>query len=191
MSHWTCPLTQFGVKMNTIFDNQALRRIDESLMRWVQKNCRNRISNPLMIVMTHLGGGVIWCVWAGWFCLHPDTRQLGICCYVSFWAAWIISSQLLKRLFGRPRAYDAMDDVEPLVARPKDLAFPSTHAADAFSVAVLILITRPPQEGLIAMILAVLTGYSRIHVGVHYLTDVIGGAVFGSLCAVVCYAILL
>ncbi|HAB93496.1 MAG TPA: hypothetical protein DCF49_01820 [Lachnospiraceae bacterium] len=25
-----------------------------------------------------------------------------------------------------------------------------------------------------------------MHVGVHYLTDVIGGAVFGSLCAVVC-----
>ena len=77
------------------------------------------------------------------------------------------------------------------MARPRDLAFPSTHAADAFSVAVLILITRPPQEGLIVMILAVLTGYSRIHVGVHYLTDVIGGAVFGSLCAVVCYAVML
>ena len=177
--------------MSTIFDNPRLRQMDESLMRIVQSRCRNRVSNFFMIVMTYLGGGVIWCVWAGWFCLHPDTRQLGICCYVSFWAAWIISSQLLKRLFGRPRAYDAMDDVEPLVARPKDLAFPSTHAADAFSVAVLILITRPPQEGLIAMILAVLTGYSRIHVGVHYLTDVIGGAVFGSLCAVVCYAILL
>ena len=177
--------------MSTIFDNPTLRRLDEGLMRWVLQHCRNKISNPLMIIMTHMGGGVIWCVWAGWFCFHPDTRQLGICCYVSFWSAWIISSQLLKRLFGRPRAYDAMDDVEPLVARPKDLAFPSTHAADAFSVAVLILITRPPQEGLIAMILAVLTGYSRIHVGVHYLTDVIGGAVFGSLCAVVCYAILL
>jgi undecaprenyl-diphosphatase len=84
-----------------------------------------------------------------------------------------------------------MEDVVPLVARPKDLAFPSTHAADAFSVAVIILLARSPVEGFIAMALAILTGYSRIHVGVHYLTDVIGGAVFGSLCAGVCYALLI
>ena len=177
--------------MSTIFDNPRLRQMDESLMRFVQSRCRNRVSNILMIIMTYLGGGVIWCVWAGFLCGHPATRQLGICCYVSFGAAWLLSSQILKRVFGRPRAYDAMQDVVPLVPRPKDLAFPSTHAADAFSVAVLLLLTRPAAEGCIAMLLAVLTAYSRIHVGVHYLTDVLGGAVFGSLCAVVCYYILL
>ena len=177
--------------MSTIFDNPRLRQMDESLMRIVQSRCRNRVSNFFMIVMTYLGGGVIWCVWAGFLCGYPATRQLGICCYVSFWSAWLISSQILKRVFGRPRAYDAMQDVVPLVPRPKDLAFPSTHAADAFSVAVLLLLTRPAAEGCIAMLLAVLTAYSRIHVGVHYLTDVLGGAVFGSLCAVVCYYILL
>ena len=177
--------------MSTIFDNPRLRQMDESLMRIVQSRCRKRVSNVLMIIMTYLGGGVIWCVWAGFLCSHEATRQLGICCYVSFGAAWLLSSQILKRVFGRPRAYDAMQDVVPLVPRPKDLAFPSTHAADAFSVAVLLLLTRPAAEGCIAMLLAVLTAYSRIHVGVHYLTDVLGGAVFGSLCAVVCYLLLL
>ena len=177
--------------MNMIFDNPELQEIDESVMRWVQENCRNSITNPLMIIMTHLGGGAIWCVWAGWFYVHSETRNLGVCCFVSFCIAWLISSQVLKRVFGRARAYDAMEDVVPLVARPKDLAFPSTHAADAFSVAVIILLARSPVEGFIAMTLAILTGYSRIHVGVHYLTDVIGGAVFGSLCAGVCYALLI
>ena len=176
--------------MNTIFDNPELQQVDESVMRWVQENCRNSITNPLMIIMTHLGGGVIWCVWAGWFCAHSDTRNLGVCCLVSFCIAWLISSQVLKRVFGRPRAYDAMEDVIPLVERPKDLAFPSTHAADAFSVAVIILLARSPVEEIIAMLLAILTGYSRIHVGVHYLTDVIGGAVFGSICAGTCYALI-
>lgn len=79
----------------------------------------------------------------------------------------------------------------PLVARPRDLAFPSTHAADAFSVAVIVLLARPPVEGAVAAVLAILTGYSRIHVGVHYLTDVIGGAVFGSLCAGACFALMM
>ena len=79
----------------------------------------------------------------------------------------------------------------PLVARPRDLAFPSTHAADAFSVAVIVLLARPPVEGAVAAVLAILTGYSRIHVGVHYLTDVIGGALFGALCAGMCYALMM
>jgi len=173
--------------VNYIFDNPWLRHIDESVMRWVQRNCRNRITNFLMIVMTHLGGGIIWCAWAGWLCGHPETRKLGVCCFVSFGIAWIVSSQILKRIFGRPRAYDAMEDVVPLIARPKDLAFPSTHAADAFSVAVILMLTRPSAEGAAAMALAFLTAYSRIHVGVHYLTDVIGGAVFGALCAIMCW----
>ena len=171
--------------MNTLFDDPRLIVMDEGLMRFVQNRCRGRIINILMIVITHLGGGVIWCTWAGFFCASAAERQLGIACYVSFFAAWILSSQVLKRLFGRPRAYDAMEDIVPLVARPKDLAFPSAHAADAFSVAVLILMTRPLPEGILAMVLALLTAYSRIHVGVHYLTDVLGGALFGSLCALV------
>lgn len=177
--------------MSTIFDNPELRRIDEKLISLVQSRCRNKVSNILMIIMTHLGGGVIWCVWAGWFYAHPETRSLGVCCFVSFGLAWLISSKVLKLVFGRPRAYDAMENIVPLVARPKDLAFPSTHAADAFSVAVIIMLARPLSEGIAAMVLAFLTGYSRIHVGVHYLTDVIGGAVFGSLCAVACYLVMM
>jgi undecaprenyl-diphosphatase len=58
-------------------------------------------------------------------------------------------------------------------------------------VAVLILLERPGPEGAIAMVLAFLTAYSRIHVGVHYLTDVIGGALFGTLCALIARALLL
>ena len=43
--------------MSTIFDNPDRRRIDEGIMRWVIAHCRNPVSNPLMIIMTHLGGG--------------------------------------------------------------------------------------------------------------------------------------
>jgi undecaprenyl-diphosphatase len=50
---------------------------------------------------------------------------------------------------------------------------------------------RPGTEGAIAMVLAFLTAYSRIHVGVHYLTDVIGGALFGTLCALITRTLLL
>ena len=59
--------------MSTIFDNPRLRQMDESLMRIVQSRCRNRVSNFFMIVMTYLGGGVIWCVGLAYF--FPDPQK--------------------------------------------------------------------------------------------------------------------
>lgn len=169
-------------RMKQLFDNENLRRLDESIMLRVQER-RRRWLNPVMIAVTELGGGVIWWAWYGFIFMKNHDKQALLYFTVSFFAGWLLSSQVLKRVFGRPRAYDAMEEVIPLIRRPKDLAFPSAHAACAFSAACAIAVTRTPVEGIIALILAVLVGFSRIYVGVHYLTDVLGGAVTGILCA--------
>ena len=168
--------------MKDLFDNESLRRTDEAIMLRVQAG-RKKWLNPVMIAVTYLGGGVIW--WAWYVFIYLKNENLSPLLYfaASFFSAWLLSSQILKRVFGRPRAYDAMAEVVPLIRRPKDLAFPSAHAACAFSAAAAILLTRPPFEGAAALVLASLVGFSRIYVGVHYLTDVLGGAVTGALCA--------
>ena len=170
--------------MKNLFDSPRIREIDESTIRYAQDHLRGPLIDPFMIVYTYLGGGTIWCVWAGILCFSPETRPVGICCFVSFLVGWILASRFWKDVFGRPRSYDAMEDIKPLIRRPKDLAFPSAHAACAFSVAMVLFLTRPLPEGITALLMAVLGCYSRIHVGVHYLSDVIGGALWGSLCAV-------
>lgn len=177
--------------MKHIFDNPTVSRIDETSIRYVRDHFRGPLIDPFMRVFTFLGGGTIWCVWAGILCFFPESRRAGICCLVSFLVGWVMASRVWKDVFGRPRSYDAMEDIVPLIKRPKDLAFPSAHAACAFSVAVVLLLTRPPLEGAAAIFLAVLVCYSRIHVGVHYLSDVIGGALWGSLCAVFFWAIMM
>ena len=45
-------------RMKQLFDNENLRRLDESIMLRVQER-RRRWLNPVMIAVTHLGGGVI------------------------------------------------------------------------------------------------------------------------------------
>jgi undecaprenyl-diphosphatase len=64
------------------------------------------------------------------------------------------------------------------VEMPTSASFPSGHtaAAIAFASGAGRML---PGTGLPLNLLAALVGYSRIHTGVHYPSDVIGGAVLG------------
>ncbi|MGO9406836.1 MAG: phosphatase PAP2 family protein [Acidimicrobiales bacterium] len=61
---------------------------------------------------------------------------------------------------------------------PTSSSFPSGHAATGFAFAAAVTGVLP-QLALPLYGLAALIGYSRIHTGVHYPTDVVGGAFLG------------
>jgi undecaprenyl-diphosphatase len=65
-----------------------------------------------------------------------------------------------------------------------DYGFPSDHTSGAFAIAVALLL-RHRLSGVVALVVAVLIGVGRVMVGVHYPTDVLAGAVLGTLCALV------
>ena len=60
-----------------------------------------------------------------------------------------------------------------------DLSFPSGHTSSAFQGAAFIHRRYGDQYALPVYLLAALTGYSRVHAGVHYWSDVIAGAAVG------------
>ncbi|MFI7523091.1 phosphatase PAP2 family protein [Micromonospora globbae] len=91
---------------------------------------------------------------------------------------------LLKLLVGRDRP-DLLDPV----ARATGYAFPSGHALNAALAAGVLLVVflpyarRPAQRvtlWLVALLVAVLTGVSRIALGVHWTSDVVGGWLLGA-----------
>lgn len=70
--------------------------------------------------------------------------------------------------------------------------FFSSHAANSFGFAMLVfLIFRKTfKHAYLILVWALLVSYSRVYLGVHYLGDILTGAIFGSLLAWLAYLIL-
>ena len=88
----------------------------------------------------------------------------------------------------RPRPSASALDARLLIPKPSSYAFPSGHAASAFSAATGVVLAvrrslkRVPLWGWGLLVLSAAISYSRVYVGVHYPTDVLAGAGLGVAC---------
>jgi membrane-associated phospholipid phosphatase len=103
--------------------------------------------------------------------------RLGV---VSLLTASGLANGVLKRLVGGARPVPSgPSTVRALRTMPRSAAFPSGHSAAAAAFAVGVALERP-RAGLPVLPLAALVAYSRLHVGAHWLSDVVGGAALGA-----------
>ncbi len=92
----------------------------------------------------------------------------------------------VKRIIGRARPF-VSDEMNTLIFKAMSFAgpyasFPSGHATTSFAAAVALSAIGPRWRPF-WFTLAALIALSRVVIGDHFPSDVIGGAVFGSLCA--------
>jgi|WetSurMetagenome_2_1015567.scaffolds.fasta_scaffold41472_2 undecaprenyl-diphosphatase len=97
-----------------------------------------------------------------------------------------LSSFVVKPLLARPRPCQTVDgvpavaDVHLLVGCGGGKSFPSSHAVNNFAVATLFgLYYKRTRYALFAF--ASVVALSRVFVGVHYPSDILGGALIGML----------
>jgi undecaprenyl-diphosphatase len=94
-------------------------------------------------------------------------------------------AQAMADLWDRVRPYDAHPGGAHLFVAPSsDPSFPSDHATAAFAIAVSIWL-RNRRAGALALAMATAVMLSRVVVGVHYPSDVIGGAAVGTASALI------
>ncbi|MEV5549358.1 phosphatase PAP2 family protein [Streptomyces sp. NPDC052309] len=82
----------------------------------------------------------------------------------------------------RPRPFKTHDGLEVLVEGKNDFSFVSDHATLVMAMAVALFVANR-KFGVVAIVLAVLGGFCRVYMGVHYPTDVVGGFALGTAVA--------
>lgn len=104
-------------------------------------------------------------------------------CAASLVGSVVVNNLFLKNVVARTRPYEVVEGLTRLIEKQSDYSFPSGHTAASFAAAVILFLQLPKKYGIPALILAVLISFSRLYLGVHYPTDVLAGAVSGTLIA--------
>lgn len=87
---------------------------------------------------------------------------------------------ILKNTIQRDRPCHRIEGFNAIIQPSDRFSFPSGHTAAAFLFATLIAVFYP-FFAICGFIFAVLVGMSRVLLGVHYPTDILAGALLGTL----------
>ena len=136
----------------------------DHLMIWI-----STIVIPLMVAAV----AVQW--WHGED--RRQTRHVVVAAGLSFLLGLALN-QVVLLFVQRMRPYDA-GVAHLLIERSADYSFPSDHATAAFAIATTFLIHGMRRRGLLFLTAAVFMIVSRVYVGTHYVSDVLGGALTG------------
>jgi len=98
------------------------------------------------------------------------------------------SGYVIKELVKRQRPYLAYSELELYGPTESGYSFPSNHTSSSFSTATSLSILYPKWYVIVpAYTWASSVAYSRMHISVHYPSDVLAGATLGAGSAWACY----
>ena len=97
---------------------------------------------------------------------------------------------LVRRLINAPRPYEAEDFSGPVPKKKSGRSFPSRHAFSIFAIGTLCLFFSLPL-GALTLAFGVFLCFCRVALGIHFVRDVLCGAVAGILTSIIGALILL
>lgn len=153
-----------------------IQAADEAVLLFIQEYIRVDVLNGFWKAVTFLADkGWFWLGVSFLLLLFKRTRVAGAASLVSIAICFCITNLVLKGCVARPRPDAVMDAIVPLIRTPRDYSFPSGHTTVSFAGALVCYRMLPRRYGIPALVLAGVIGFSRLYLGVHFPSDVLGG----------------
>ena len=153
--------------------------LDAKIFLFINKALVNPVFDLLMPSITNLGDKRFILALAVLLIVifYRSKKGPGILLLIGL-AVSALAANLLKVFFSKPRPFIAFKDVHLLVKElDKNHSFPSGHATLVFMAAVIL--ASYFKRGYLFFIAAIIVCFSRVYVGVHYVSDVLAGAALG------------
>lgn len=158
---------------------------ESNIILWIQNHIRHEKMNKIWQYITHLSdGGCFWIIINIILFINISTRTIGYKAFLAMIFQAILVNFIIKVLTNRSRPFEVNQAIKPIGRIPKDRSFPSGHTSVAFTSAFIYLQTLPLWIGITALIIACLIAFSRMYLGVHFLTDIIGGVLVAACVAI-------
>lgn len=161
-----------------------LQGLDEKILLFTQR-MRSRPLTWVLTVFTWTGAGKFWVVTsvlmniANYFYMMFNPYFLkGLFAPLIVWGV----NTVLKRKLKRDRPWVTNKEITPLIKTPACFSFPSSHAGSTFAYFFILLFWEFPEAKWFG-IWAGIVSFSRLYLGVHYLSDILAGIGIGLLAA--------
>lgn len=168
--------------------DQSHYDMDQAITQWINSLAgSNALLDSVMITVTQVGVPLLVAlVVAQWWSKIDRTHVRHTC--IAAGLSFLIGlglNQIILLFVHRVRPYD-VGVSHLIISKSADWSFPSDHATASIAIVAAFALLGLPRRTLhLFGLLALLICWSRIFVGTHYLTDVLGGGLTGVFAAMV------
>ncbi|MBM4179350.1 MAG: phosphatase PAP2 family protein [Ignavibacteria bacterium] len=165
-----------------------LQSLDTRALYAINHGMSNRIFDAIMPQITTTAFwmpiyviGIVGLLTQGARTWHHGGVRLVTCAVVMMAGILVldpVGHHLLKEVVGRPRPYLVLPDIHKLIGSGGG-SFPSNHAMNNAFIAFILSAWFPRWRTLLWGV-ALLIMFTRLYCGVHYPSDILGGAVIGA-----------
>ena len=130
------------------------------------------------LVMTAVAVFVAATVFSRFRRYRKQNADLFIFAFISAFTARYVITEIIRLFYNRARPFEVLDGVHKLVNHNGGGSFPSGHASLAFAVASAVAFYYP-KTSILFFAAALSIGVGRVAAGVHWPSDILGGAIVG------------
>jgi undecaprenyl-diphosphatase len=147
---------------------------------------------PLSQVMAMLGkGGIFFIVLSIALMLFRKTRKTGFTMLLAIGVGALFTNVIIKNAVARPRPYtvDEFKNIWAFVGShtESEFSFPSGHATVTTTAMMALFLTTNKKWSWLGFVFALIVGFTRVYLVVHYFTDVLAGFIVGAVSGTIAY----